>query len=241
MMSVQCGHFIQYAFQIQTKNRQLEYELFLAEKQREMQKERYALLSETAASLKAQRHDLHHQLAVIRNYNENGEKEKLDSYLSGLIAKIPVAAEKALCTNEAVNAVALYYHAMAKKAGIQDILVSLDIPSDTGCVPESDLCVIVGNLLENALAACSGLNGNPTFIHMRSRLQYGILTITMDNSCPDIRPEADGSFRSQKAGGGTGLISIRAVAEKYEGNARFTAENGIFSSSVYLRLDIKKP
>lgn len=72
---------------------------------------------------------------------------------------------------------------------------------------------------------------------MQSRLQFGILTITMDNSCQEVHKTADGTFRSQKAGGGTGLVSVRSMAEKYGGNARFEVKDHIFSSSVYLYLE----
>lgn len=236
LMSLQCGHFIKYSFLIYAKNGELKYELFLAKKQMELQKERYEMLAEISASIKAQRHDLHHQLAVIQNYSKNREFEKLDHYLSELTAKIPVSDEVTLCVNEAVNAIALYYYTMAKKSGIQNISVQLDIPSDTGQIPESELCVIIGNLLENAIAACMKSKEKEPFIHLQSRLQYGILTITMDNSDHTSVQNSDGSFRSLKSGGGTGLVSIRAVAQKYEGDAKFDTADGVFSSSVYLHM-----
>ena len=102
-------------------------------------------------------------------------------------------------------------------------------------VPVHALCIIVGNLLENAVTACA--KADSPFIRMRGRFADGILTIVMDNRYTDICRTSEGSFRSRKPGGGTGLWSVRSIAEKYGGGCRFEAENTVFSSSVYLRLD----
>lgn len=235
-LCILCGNFTLHSFRTQARNRQLSYELSLMEKQIRAQKEQYAILSETDASIKAQRHDLKHQLAVIRNYNENGQSKELADYLDSLIARIPVSKEKRLCENNVVNTVALYYLTMAEKSGISLSPIQLDIPSDTGQVQETDLCVLIGNLLENAVAACQGPCQEPPFIRIQSRLQYGILTITMDNYCLCAVQMPNGLFQSEKPGGGTGLASIRSIARRYGGDARFEWKEHTFLSSVYLRM-----
>lgn len=234
-MCVLCGFFIRYTFLTQVKNRQLAYELSLMEMQMDARKRQYAFLSETAASIRAQRHDLRHHLAVIRGYQEQHLDQKLLEYLDILNANIPVDTEERLCENDAVNAVASYYLSMARKAGITSVSLTLCIPSDIGQVQETDLCIVVGNLLENAITACKEAK-NP-FIRMQSRIRYGIMTITMDNSYRTVHRNPDGSFQSQKAGGGTGLGSVCSVAEKYGGGARFEVHEQMFYSSVYLYLE----
>ena len=236
IVSILCGHFIHDTFLIWTKNHQLLYEVSMVRKHMNMQKERNQILSETAMEIRRQRHDLRHQLVVIRNYIETGEKEKLIKYLDKLNANIPVDSEKRLCENEIVNSVALYYYTMAKKIGIESLSIDLDIPKNTGRVLDSDLCIIVGNLLENAVTACGNLKKEKPFIRMKSRLQYDILTITMDNNFQSVTQSINGDFQSQKSGGGIGLISICSVAEKYGGIAKFEVKNGVFLSSVYIHL-----
>ena len=61
------------------------------------------------------------------------------------------------------------------------------------------------------------------------------MTFTMDNSFDGIYEEQDGVFFSCKRGGeGTGLSSVRAIARKYGGDARFEARENVFMSSVYV-------
>ena len=138
-----------------------------------------------------------------------------------------------LCGNPLVNATAMHYQAMARQAGAA-VDIRLDIPEDTGRVPAGELCVIIGDMLENAAAACQGTE--KPFIKMRSRCADGILTVTLDNSFSSIRQNADGSFQSTREGGGLGLRIIAALAEKHGGGSRFEAKDGVFYSSVYLRL-----
>lgn len=233
-LSVVGGYFIRDMFMLRTKNRQLSYELFLMEKQVEMQNERHRLLSETSAQLRQQRHDLKHHLAVIGNYLNNQEFEKTEQYLAELSSKIPSEPLKRVCVNDAVNAVALYYQTAAHEAGIASCTILLDIPENTGHVPESDLCVVIGNLLENAVAACK--DTKEPFIRMCSRFSNGVLTITMDNRFSQVTMTPDRGFLSSKPGGGIGLSSIRSIAEKHQGTCRFEAKDNIFYSSVYLRL-----
>lgn len=236
IVSLLCGKFIRNTLELRSKNRQLAYELSLSDKQLEAQKSRYALLSEMASVLRKQRHDLRHQLAVIQSFNNNGEQDKLDAYLQELLANVPSSEVQQLCDNEVVNAVAYYYYDLAKKQGIEDISIQLSIPADTGQILASDLCVVVGNLLENAIAACASLPKGQAFIQMRSRQRFDILALTLDNSFAAVEPAGDGLFRSTKPGGGTGLTSIRSIAEKYQGGAQFEVKDGLFCSSIYMRL-----
>ena len=58
-----------------------------------------------------------------------------------------------------------------------------------------------------------------------SALEYGVLTIAMDNRFDGKAVVRDGIFFSSKRVGapGIGLTSIRAVARAYQGDARFAA------------------
>ncbi len=235
MVSIQCGHFMAEMLALREQNHKLEKELSLLERQTRMQEEHYKRITETAIQEKQQRHDFRHHIAALRDYLEKDETNAAVAYLNAL--SVPSTGEKfpPVCRNESVNAVALYYQDMAVRSGIADCSIKLDIPEETGRVPVHALCIIVGNLLENAVTACA--KADSPFIRMRGRFADGILTIVMDNRYADICRTSEGSFRSRKPGGGTGLWSVRSIAEKYGGGCRFEAENTVFSSSVYLRLD----
>lgn len=238
MVSILYGYFIRDTFLLKMKNRQLAFEISLMEKQIEARKDRYQMLTEMSAALQRQRHDLKHHMAVIRRWAVRGdeEKENLMAYLDQVSAEIPEGFLGNLCENEAVNALALYYQTVAREAGIPTV-IQLNIPEDTGQVPASDLCVIIGNIVENGIEACK--KADKPFLTLRSGLFNGTLTITMDNSFRSVSKTAEGAFCSSKPGGGTGLVSVRSVAEKYGGSCSFEDRDGVFYSSVYVPLSVK--
>lgn len=234
MVSIQCGYFMADTLTLLEENHRLEKELSLLERQARMQDEHYRRITEISLQEKQQRHDFRHHIAALRRLLEKGETHAAAAYLDALAAPSTGESLPPVCQNETVNAVALHYLDMAARSGITDCSVRLEIPADTGSVPAHALCVVVGNLLENAVTACAGADA--AFIHMRGRLADGILTIVMDNRYASISRTPEGGFLSGKPGGGTGLWSVRSIAEKYGGGCRFEAADTVFSSSVYLRL-----
>ncbi len=223
---VVCGYFVRDAFQLRAQNGMMQ-------RQVEIQREQYRLLLEAEEHRRELRHSVKHHLAAIRVLLVQQEREAALADLNTMLDELSADVTGRLCDNPLVNATAMHYQAMARQAGaVADIL--LDIPEDTGRVPDSELCVIVGDLLENAVIACRGVE--KPFIKMRSRCADGLLTVTLDNSYSRVQQNADGSFQSTREGGGLGLRAIAALVEKHGGGSHFEAKDGVFYSSVYLRL-----
>ena len=196
-----------------------------------LQQEQYNSLLQQEEEIRRFRHDFHHQLVMLRQYAAEKDYGKLIRYLDQLLGA-PSAEGKRVCPNPVVNAVAL--HLLAHGETIPHPEIHLEqIPADCGRA-ESDLCVLVGNLLTNAITACRDVP-DPV-LRMNSRFDSGLLTITMQNSFSHVDQLSDGSFRSTKPGGGIGLLSIQSIAEKYGGGCRFQVEDGLFFSAVYLQL-----
>ena len=226
MVGVIGGYFVRDAFLLRAENSMMQ-------RQVQIQKEQYQLLLATEKDAKRLRHSVKHHLAAIRVLLLNQEHETALSDLNTLLDGLSPDVSGKLCSNPLVNAAAMHYQSIALQAGV-DVSICLDIPRDTGRVPDGELCVIIGDLLENAVSACRGVER--PFLKMRSRYADGILTVTMDNSYSCVRQRADGSFLSTREGGGIGLRAIAALAEKHGGGSRFETKDGVFYSSVYLRL-----
>lgn len=226
MAGVIGGYFVRDAFLLRAQNAMMGQQV-------QIQKEQYQLLLRTDENTKKLRHSVKHHMAAIRMLLVNREHETALDDLNALLDNLSADISGRLCDNPLVNAAAMHYQAMARQAGAE-VSIRLDIPEDTGRVPDGELCVIVEDLLENAVAACR--EAEKPFIRMQSRYADGILTVTMDNSFAHIRQGADGSFQSTREGGGLGLRIIASLAEKHGGGSRFEVKDGVFYSSVYLRL-----
>ena len=213
---------------------QLSFETHLLEVQIAEQKKHSQLMVEHAERVRQQRHDLRHQLTAIRGL-VGEDNAPLKEYIDGLIEDIPKGPQY-YCENQAVNAVVSHYAALCKEHGVE-LTVRLDVPADTEQVTAAELCVIFGNLLENALEACGRMAGGGGSIRLGSDIHLDILTIAMDNSFDgQVRMENGKYCSSKREDFGVGLASIQSVARKCGGDTRFEADGSVFRSSVYLHI-----
>ena len=229
--------FMQESLKMREERKQMEFELRLAERQTEVQRTQYAILTEHERILREQRHDLRHQLIVLKSYSLQGDAESLQRYIDELTAKIPVEKDLFLCSNFVVNSMALYFQSIARHNRIRLELQLTAIEEKNGTIRDSDLCIILGNLLENAIEACGYLPPEQRWISLHSRIYAKKLILVMENSYDGIYSRQSGSFYSRKRDEkGTGLSSVESVAHKYHGLVDFQPGQNTFVSSVYLEL-----
>lgn len=232
---ITAGMYLRDIINLRNSKRELAFEKNLLELRIQSQKKHHALLAETEDKIKQQRHDLKHQLTVIHELANKGENSELKTYLSKLMVQIP-APSKVYCENNAVNAVVSHYAIRSEQQKIQ-LEINITVPMVTKQTTDSSLCVIFGNLMENAIEACSRMTDGRKFIKLNSRLQYDMLVITMDNSFDGKIKDNNGILLSSKREEpGVGLTSIKAVAKKAMGSAEFRADGNVFLSSVLLRI-----
>lgn len=235
-LGVVSGYYMRDSLQTAAEKKRLEYQMEAVNRQLALQRMQFQKIAENDALIKSQRHDLRHQLTVLRELYEQNDREKLGRYLEALTEKLPSGREPALCENYAVNAVASHYADLARQAGAE-VSVQLSVPPELPAALESDLCVIVGNLMENAAEACARMTGGARFVRVGSHLQHGVLTLAVDNSFEGKLCQKDGIFLSSKREGeGIGTVSVAAVAKKYGGSAQFEEKDGMFQASVYVRI-----
>ena len=217
-----------------TLRQRLIFESRLMETQIAEQKKHSQLMVEHMAELRRQRHDLRHQLTAIRGL-AGDTNPQLSKYIDDLLDTIPAAPQE-YCENQAVNAIVSHYAALCREQGIETD-IRLSVPTRTEQTTDAELCVIFGNLIENALEACGRMTEGKKFIHLGSRVDMGLLTIIMDNSFHgQFKQEHGKYFSSKRDDFGVGLSSIQAVARKRGGDARFETDGNVFHSSVYMQI-----
>ena len=227
--------YIKKFISLKDTNKNLEYSIKLMEKQMIAQEERNDMVQKNAAIIKSQRHDLRHHLTVLKHYNSENNKEKLSEYLDDLLTSIPTEQSMNYCENQAVNAILIYFLSTYEDI---DINTQLSIPDNLKNVKDNDLCIIMGNLIENAIEACNRIKDNQhKFININSRLQYDTLTITVDNSFNGSYKIKDGVYMSSKRDEpGIGINSVKNIVEKYNGDCRFEAKENTFMASIYIKV-----
>jgi len=232
-LGIVSGYYVQESIQTALENKRLEYEMWNMEKQLSLQRTQYQKIAEDQDRFKKERHDFRQHLAVLKGLVK--DEDRFNEYIDHLTSTTMTNRSILLCENYAISAVASYYYNMALEAGI-DITLALAVPRDLGAPFESDLSIVVGNLLENAIEACLCMDEEARkFIRLKSSLNHNIFTITVDNSYSCEVKIRDGIFYSSKhEGEGIGISSVRAIAEKHKGGSRFEESQGVFMASVYL-------
>lgn len=110
-------------------------------------------------------------------------------------------------------------------------------------ITDTELCSLLGNLLENVCHGCQTLPADERFHCLTIQLQHGnCLYIVSSNSFDGIVKQKNASYLpTQKGGSGIGLSSIAAVADKYHGMAQFSHTDKEFITNIVLEILLHFP
>lgn len=175
--------------------------------------------------LRKLRHDLRQYLILAERAAVPEEGASLRETLNST----PSAGER---ESWAVATLERYYQERAKSLGFQaDLKIALPQVWEDA-VP--DVCLILNNLLENAIEALQREGGG--WLRARSIATAGYFSLVVGNSCTRPLRVIKGRYLSSKSPGrfGIGLETVREVAERYGGQAEFTVRDGEFRASVFL-------
>lgn len=166
------------------------------------------------------RHDLKHKLFYLAELSKNREYDKLECYMEELADLTSLDGWSAANTdNSFIDTLINSKYMTAKKSGI-DFRLNLDIPYD---IPfdYADLCVILGNALDNAIEANLDAKTESPYIDLKMKYDSGNLLVFLENSFDGIIKRDDKgrpvTRKKDKANHGMGLNSIQNILTKYNG------------------------
>lgn len=215
----------------------LEKHNMLMEQQIELQKGEYMRLAEGIKKDAQLRHDWRHQLRLLAGYATSGNVAALQEYLQDYTREYESEKDVVYCTHPTVDMLLHHFIAQAKKQGIET-QICVQLPAEIG-LSDSTLCIIFGNLLENAVEACSAQKSGPRTIDIQASIYGQQFVIFVKNSfdSPLLAGKEKGAFRSTKhEGDGIGLPSVRAVVEQNGGTFHIQTEAGVFSVNLLMNL-----
>lgn len=224
-------HVLQTIQQIQ-KQTAAEEQAHNMEQLIKIQSNQYALIQSHMEETRRTRHDMRQHWAVLQSCIDKNNFEALAAYIKKNLEVFPPDSHRTFCKNFAVDAILRFYVEKAEQQGIK-VEVSFLIEENI-LIPEPEFCVLLGNLLENALDASPADENAVIHIHAEQKKQ-DMLLLTVDNTSLQP-PKMNGRrFYSCKHDGfGIGTESIRTIAEHYHGDARFEWKDGMFYASVML-------
>lgn len=200
--------------------------LELVKKQIAIQADYYDALSAQINEVRAVRHDMHHFVGVMKQLSREGRFGELDRFLSDYADKSETEPLPVFCENVVANSILGYYSFKARNRNII-FRCACAIPKRLS-VSDGDLCVVLGNALENALEACEKLAvPDSRFISAEARTTGGQMLIKIENSYNGLLNQRDGQYLTTKSDQyhGIGLRNIQKVVDACGGFLK-TEHNG---------------
>lgn len=196
----------------------------------------YKMLAEQHRQSERLRHDMKNHIIALSALSRNKEWEKIDSYLKNM-ESIALDADGDVTGNKAVDAL-LYQK--RKQAEEKNIKWECDVQMPKGyCINEFDMCVLFGNILDNALEACGRMQKDERcFINIQAKTVKKCFLIEVKNSMDKTEKYTDGfTNKGDLQEHGIGLLNVGDVVNKYNGAVNTEAENGIFTISILMPMN----
>ncbi len=211
-----------------------------AEQQRLLaEQETMQMVDSNLEDLRCIRHDLRNQYAYMQILLQEKRYAELEIYFQQVSQNLPSRLEFVDCGNQAMNTILNMEINKARKEQIE-VTHQLVIPPVLP-FPERDMCAIIANLMDNAIEECKRISADGVkvpLIHISIYPQKSYLFIQCRNHTDRKTLKRQGwGLKTTKGneklhGYGTRIVS--KTAEKYNGIAEYTLEDGYFVAKVLL-------
>lgn len=211
-----------------------------AEKENEVEKLHYMLyvqreslkkFIEQERDLYRLRHELEHKLFSVQYLFEKNQKEEGVRVLKQIIMELCGDAKSISVSQNIVETVITNIEKKYEKEAIQ-IEKEIHFPDET-IMELVDLCVLLGNLLENAMEAAAGSSEKQVRISVRE--EFNCLYLKISNTFSEKNSDVK-TFVSKKEAvrHGFGMRNIREIVKRYGGELLIYDEIGWFYMTVII-------
>lgn len=197
------------------------------------------------SGVRSMKHDMKNQLAVLENLiGRQDGREEIPGYLEQLgrtLGKLDIPFQTGSTVVDSLLFMK-YHEACETFPDICFEAEKLIFPKECRIQP-TDLCIILGNALDNAIEACGkpemGIGREGRFIRLSSRCQQDILLLTVENSFNgELKIRRGNAFpattKADSEAHGIGMHNIRTAAERYQGGVSWEADENRFVLTVML-------
>ena len=187
-------------------------------------------------TMRSWRHDYHNHLQKLKAHIMMEQITEANQYLNELEIDLDNVNQLVESGNINLDAILNSKLSLAIKNNIE-INYKAQVPK-TLTVTDIDLCVVIGNLIDNAVEACQKIkNSDPRFIRLYIGIFKKQLYISVSNSTREIIRKLDEGYITTKRGNhGHGLKRINIIVEKYKGYINRKNEPKVFVTEILLPL-----
>lgn len=207
----------------------------MMEYQRALVERHYREVENMYKKMREWRHDYHNHMQALSAYLECENIEAAKVFLQEINENLVTVDTVIKTGNTMVDAILNSKISLMKS---KDIAINA-----TARVPEKlkitdvDLCIVIGNLLDNAMEACERLEKDDRFARIYISAKNNHLYMSFTNSSGKKAEKIGGLFASSKGRDhGIGLSRVDGIVKKYGGYVTRASEDGGFTTEVILPL-----
>lgn len=183
------------------------------------------------------RHDFKNHLFVMEKLLENKKYDELQKYMDNLEERVKPKDKFVNTGNLVIDSIINLKCKAISNMLDKDMEINLAIPSDMK-VNEMDICIILGNLFDNAIEALQKCTGKREF-SFEMKEKSNMLFIKMKNSFNGEVLKDGPVFTSTKDNNimhGFGLTNIKDVVEKTDGKMNINYDDRCFTVEIIMYL-----
>lgn len=206
----------------------------IASYQRELIETHYQEVETMYRQIRGWRHDYRNHIQMMKVLAAKGDMEGIKKYLDELDTDLNTVDTVVKTGNAMADAILNSKISLAKSKGIT-VEVDAHIPVKLK-MSELDLCVIIGNLFDNAIDASMALSEEQRLIRVYMDMKNTQLYISFTNLTATKKLTKVGNrFRTTKGDGhGFGLVRIDNIIERLDGYLSRNSEDGAFTTEILI-------
>lgn len=205
--------------------------------QKDLLSKHYDEVQNIYQKMRGWRHDYHNHIQTMKAHLVLNQMDELQNYLDMLDNDLETVDTVMKTGNVKLDAILNSKLSLIANENIK-VNAKAQVPSVLS-VSEIDLCIIIGNMLDNALESCRALHGKELpFIRIYIGVFKKQLYLSITNSAPDkLKRMGTGRYLTTKGNGhGFGLKRIDGLVKKYDGYINRQNEPGVFATEIMLPL-----
>ncbi len=211
------------------------YEFQTEQFRRDLMEHQYEEIKGVYMDMRGWRHDYHNHMQVMKAQLALGNLEEIQEYLNALEKELDHVDTLVKSGNLMTDAILNSKLTLARRQKIR-INCNAKIPERIS-VEDVDLCVILGNLMDNALVACKQIAEENRFLRIYMKVNKSQLYLSIQNSAKEDPDFNEQNYITKKRGNhGLGMKRVQTAVEKYQGYLNLANEPGIFAAEVTIPL-----
>ena len=194
----------------------------------------YSEIDNMYRKMRGWRHDYRNHIQTMKVLAAEGDLDALKKYLDKLDEDLNTVDVVVKTGNKMTDAILNSKISLAKSKGI-NVIADAKVPVELK-MSDIDLCIVIGNLFDNAIEASLALPEQERLIRLYMDIKNTQLYMCLTNftSVKKLKKQGGRYVTTKGEGHGFGLVRVDDIIERYGGYISRNSEDGAFTTEIML-------